>query len=64
MRVATRLMAQVMTRGKVKSKLISERKWVICSQAPGVVPNYNRVCSSSTKRWLARRELFVRVCRA
>jgi len=38
-----------MTRGMVKSKSISVSKWVIRSQAPGVVSNYNQVCSSSTK---------------
>ena len=30
----TDLVAQVMTRGMVKSKLMHERKWVIRSQAP------------------------------
>lgn len=37
-----------MTRGKVKSELIYESKWVIRSQAP-----INKACSSSTKCWLA-----------
>ena len=34
--VVTQSVAQVMTRGKVKSKFISESEWVICSQPSGV----------------------------
>ena len=41
-------MAQVMTRGKVKSRFIIQ--WAIRSQVPNIK---NLVCSSSTKRWLA-----------
>jgi len=32
--VATHLVAQVMTRGMVKSRLMHEKKWAIRSQAP------------------------------
>jgi hypothetical protein len=59
MRVATHLVAQVMTRGKVKSKLITERKWVIRSQPPYSGQQAAGVCSSSTKCWLA---LIIRSC--
>lgn len=48
--MATYFVAQVMTRGMVKSKLMYERKWVIRSQVPVY---FFLECSSSTKCWLA-----------
>jgi hypothetical protein len=47
--MVTYLVAQVMTRGMVKSELMHERKWAIRSQAPLIF----MVCSSTTKWELA-----------
>nr|CDL72479.1 unclassified [Fusarium pseudograminearum CS3220]CDL73108.1 unclassified [Fusarium pseudograminearum CS3427]CDL73285.1 unclassified [Fusarium pseudograminearum CS5834]CDX48223.1 unclassified [Fusarium pseudograminearum CS5834]CDX48413.1 unclassified [Fusarium pseudograminearum CS3427] len=43
-------MAQVMTRGTVKSRFIIQ--WAIRSQVPIVEVSFYLVCSSSTRWWL------------
>jgi len=48
--VATHLVAQVMTRGMVKSRLITK----VNGQSAAKHQTYGRVCSSSTKCWLAQ----------